>query len=118
MRIPYPPSVNHYYKLVPTGNGKWGMIVCKKGKEHQVKTWAICKQNGIRPTDKKLAVHFVVTRPDKRRRDLSNLLKCLEDSLTKGGMWHDDSQIIDLRITWVNEHPEEFMTIEVGDEKT
>lgn len=31
--------------------------------------------------------------PDRRRRDLSNLWKILEDSLTSAGVWEDDSQI-------------------------
>lgn len=114
MRIPYPPSVNHYYR-----NGKGGRkIICDKGKLHREQVWAICRKNGVQPTRKTLSVHFVVSRPDKRIRDLSNLLKCLEDSLTNGGMWHDDSQIVDLRIAWVNERPEQFITIDVGEEKT
>jgi crossover junction endodeoxyribonuclease RusA len=114
MKIPYPPSVNHYYR-----NGRNGQkYISKEGVLHRQATWAVCRKHGVQPTRKTLSVHFVVSRPDKRIRDLSNLLKCLEDSLTKGGMWHDDSQIVDLRIAWVNEQPEQFITIEVGDEKT
>ena len=36
--------------------------------------------------------------PDKRRRDLDNVLKALLDSLTHGGLWGDDDQVDDLRI--------------------
>jgi crossover junction endodeoxyribonuclease RusA len=114
MRIPYPPSVNHYYR-----NGQGGRkIICDKGKLHREQVWAICRKHGVHPTRKTLSVHFVVSRPDKRKRDLDNLLKCLCDSLTKGGMWFDDKQIVYLSITWVNEQPEELITIEVGEEKT
>jgi crossover junction endodeoxyribonuclease RusA len=111
--IPYPPSVNHYYR-----NGKNGRkIVCKKGKDHQMMVLAICRNHGIQPTRKQLSVHFVVSRPDNRRRDLDNLLKCLCDSLTKGGMWNDDRQIIDLRIMWADETAEETLAFEVKDDK-
>jgi crossover junction endodeoxyribonuclease RusA len=38
--------------------------------------------------------------PDKRRRDLDNLPKVVLDSLTKAGVWKDDSQIQRLTIQW------------------
>lgn len=31
--------------------------------------------------------------PDRRRRDLDNILKALFDALTHAGLWLDDSQI-------------------------
>ena len=34
--------------------------------------------------------------PDRRRRDLDNLLKCLQDSLVHAGAMEDDSQIKEL----------------------
>lgn len=36
--------------------------------------------------------------PDRRRRDLDNLIKPLLDALTHGGAWEDDSQVKDLHI--------------------
>ena len=36
--------------------------------------------------------------PDKRRRDIDNLLKPILDALGQYGVYEDDSQIIDLRI--------------------
>mgnify|MGYP003637015063 FL=1 len=36
--------------------------------------------------------------PDKRRRDLDNLLKPLLDVMDECGVYEDDSQISDLRI--------------------
>jgi crossover junction endodeoxyribonuclease RusA len=36
--------------------------------------------------------------PDKRRRDLDNILKCLLDSLTHAGVWDDDSQVDELAV--------------------
>jgi crossover junction endodeoxyribonuclease RusA len=45
-------------------------------------------------------VCIVASPPDKRQRDLDNLLKCLLDSLTKAGLWDDDSQVRSLTIVW------------------
>jgi crossover junction endodeoxyribonuclease RusA len=45
-----------------------------------------------------LRVEIEAFPPDKRKRDLDNVLKSLLDSLTHAGVWEDDSQIEDLRI--------------------
>lgn len=36
--------------------------------------------------------------PDRRRRDLDNALKSILDALTKGGAYHDDSQVAELHV--------------------
>jgi crossover junction endodeoxyribonuclease RusA len=36
--------------------------------------------------------------PDRRRRDLDNVLKAALDALTHCGIWADDSQVAELRI--------------------
>jgi crossover junction endodeoxyribonuclease RusA len=47
-----------------------------------------------------LKVEIEAWRPDKRKRDLDNLLKAVLDSLAHAGVFEDDSQIVDLRIYW------------------
>lgn len=47
-------------------------------------------------------VDYAVLRPDRRNRDLDNLLKALNDTLTRNHIVHDDSQIVDLRIHWAD----------------
>lgn len=32
---------------------------------------------------------------DRRRKDCTNLYKCVEDACTTGGVWVDDSQVVD-----------------------
>ena len=43
-----------------------------------------------------VAVDIEAHMPDRRRRDLDNLLKGLLDALTHAGLWLDDSQVADL----------------------
>lgn len=47
-----------------------------------------------------VCVTYTVTRPDRRARDLDNLCKALNDTLTRNFIIKDDSQIVDLRIRW------------------
>lgn len=56
-------------------------------------------------------VTYMVKRPDKRRRDLDNLLKALNDVLVKAAVIGDDSDIHDLRIVWAT--PEQKFAVEV-----
>ena len=46
----------------------------------------------------RLRVQVDAYMPDKRKRDVSNILKALEDAMTHAGVWADDSLIDDLRI--------------------
>jgi Holliday junction resolvase RusA-like endonuclease len=50
---------------------------------------------------KPVRVSYAVGRPDNRKRDLDNMLKALNDALTKNHIIADDSLIYDLNIKWV-----------------
>jgi Holliday junction resolvase RusA-like endonuclease len=43
-----------------------------------------------------VALSLYVTFPDRRRCDVSNRIKCLEDALKIAGVYADDSQVIEL----------------------
>ena len=54
----------------------------------------VLEQRGaIKPMQERLFVKIVAYMPDRRRRDLDNILKALFDALTHAGVWSDDSQI-------------------------
>lgn len=94
--LPWPPSVNHYYIRT-----RRGMIIGKKGIEYlqEVKR-LVANADTTEPTPMRGDLRMTVFAypPDKRRRDLDNLCKCLWDSLTKSGVYDDDFQIADFRI--------------------
>jgi crossover junction endodeoxyribonuclease RusA len=89
--LPYPPSVNHYWVL-----GRGHLYVSPDGRQYRRRVSAIL--TGAPQMVGPVAVAIEVHPPDRRRRDLDNLLKCLLDSLTNAGLWADDSQVESLSI--------------------
>lgn len=51
-------------------------------------------------------------RPDKRRRDVGNLLKVAEDFLVRIKAVEDDSLCEDIRISWRNPNPGVLLVVE------
>lgn len=88
--LPFPPSTNTYYR---TFNGR--MLISKKGRQFAKDVAAIVASHGPRPMlSVPLMVDVTLYPPDNRKRDLDNhASKSLYDSLTKAGVWIDDSQI-------------------------
>jgi crossover junction endodeoxyribonuclease RusA len=89
--LPWPPSINHLY-------GRHGnrTFIKKAGVLYHKRTLEIVGK--IFPFTGRLKLTIVVFEPDKRRRDLDNLLKITQDSLQKAGVFKDDSQIDHLLI--------------------
>ncbi len=90
--LPWPPSVNRYWR---TFRGR--MLLSADGRAYKQDVSEVC--HGLRPFTGPLSVHIMAYRPDKRRRDLDNLLKATLDACT-GHLWVDDSQIQQLDIKW------------------
>lgn len=93
--LPWPPSVNRYWR---SAMGR--VLISVEGRRYRHRVLAKALDCRVQKTLGKLRVDIIASPPDKRRRDLDNLLKATLDSLTHGGAWEDDSQIVDLRIRW------------------
>ncbi len=94
--LPWPPSVNTYWRNF---NGR--MIISAKGREYRETVGdQMTLQKMVKHYTGLLRVEIEAFRPDKRRRDLDNLLKATLDGLAHAGVYEDDSQIVDLRIYW------------------
>lgn len=93
--IPWPPSVNTYYRTV---NGR--TMISKAGRQYReaVSRLATAERCGSMPDKARLSVRIEAHVPDRRIRDLDNILKAGLDSLTHAGLWTDDSQIDHLSI--------------------
>lgn len=94
--LPWPPTVNTYWRVF---NGR--SILSEKGREYR-KAVAdqVLIQRAAKHFEKPLRVEIEAFRPDRRRRDLDNLLKAVLDGLAHAGVYGDDEQIQDLRIYW------------------
>ena len=93
LELPYPPSVNHYWRRVGPRT-----IVSRGGRAFRERVCAILAAQGVRPRAGPLAIDVRIHPPDRRRRDVDNVLKSLLDALEQGGAYHDDSQIARLAI--------------------
>lgn len=98
LTLPWPPSVNRYWR---TFQGR--MIISAEGRTYRKDVAdQVLIQRGAKHYEGKLRVVIEAWRPDNRKRDLDNLLKAVLDSLTHAGVWADDGLIVDLRIYWAD----------------
>ena len=81
--------------------GRSVTLLSKNGREYRAKAASEIMMQGYSCVGltERLCVHIIAYPPDKRARDLDNLPKGILDALTNAGVWNDDSQIDDLRIT-------------------
>jgi crossover junction endodeoxyribonuclease RusA len=87
--LPYPPSVNHYYRHVGPR-----VLISKAGRKYREIVVSQLRACGIKPLSGRIELFLEAYPPDRRRRDLDNLMKCVLDSLQHAGAYHDDSQIM------------------------
>ena len=74
------------------------MVISDEGRTYRTTVTALLLAAGVKPMTGNLAVSIEAFPPDRRRRDIDNLLKALGDSLQHGGAFPDDSQIVWLLI--------------------
>jgi len=94
LELPYPPSVNTYWRSPNTGKLAGRTLISQKGRDYRqaVANTVLLAQNPKAPQGR-LDVALAVFPPDRRRRDLDNLPKAILDALTHAGVIEDDSLI-------------------------
>lgn len=93
LMLPFPPTANTYYRRVGAKT-----LISEKGRQYSRDVIQLCSLARLKRREGRLQVVITACPPDRRLRDLDNMLKGLLDALTHGGAWVDDSQIDDLRI--------------------
>lgn len=97
--LPWPPSVNSYWRTPRSGRLAGRTLISESGRMYRTAVAEqVMLQRAAHLLACRLAVEIEVIEPDRRLRDLDNLLKATLDSLTHAGVWMDDQQIDDLRV--------------------
>lgn len=95
IELPWPPSINNYWRHTRTGH-----YISRAGKSFRQSVSYLCFNAKDKFTEKdKLHIIIDAYPPDRRKRDLDNILKSLLDALQHAGVYKDDSQIDRLSIS-------------------
>lgn len=89
--LPYPPTVNTYWRKF---NNR--MVISAKGRQYRKDVMELLE--GCRTLHGRLKVTIIATMPDRRKRDLDNILKSLLDAMDHAGVFDDDEQIDQLHV--------------------
>lgn len=115
LSLDFPPSVNRLWRVSKAG----GMYRSPKYAEWRKATmWDVAAQaKGIKiKGEYKLTVNVV--KPDKRHRDLDNIIKAVSDILESSGVIENDKLCQRLEMKWVKDgHPCHVIIQEINNEE-
>lgn len=103
LTLPFPPSVNTYWRAPNKGPLAGRHLISAAGRKYQSDACAAIIEQLRRlpkPSTTPAAVAIILFPPDQRRRDLDNYNKALFDALTHAGVWEDDSQVKRMLVEW------------------
>ena len=93
LKLPWPPSVNRLYR---TFQGR--MLLSRQGRIYYRDAVAIATAQRRKTLTCRLAVLIEASPPDRRPRDLDNLIKPILDLMQTAQVYRNDNQVDDLRI--------------------
>lgn len=99
LTLPFPPSVNGYWRAPTKGRLAGRHLISAKGRQfRQDAIAAIVSQHQGKPLVGRLEVELRLCAPDRRGRDIDNYSKGCLDAITHAGVWLDDGQIDKLTV--------------------
>ncbi len=96
--LPFPPSVNSYWRHPSSGKLAGRHLISEQGRRYRKDVWHWVNSLKLKKLVGPVCVQICAYMPDKRRRDLDNILKACLDSLTHADVWEDDNQVHELTI--------------------
>ncbi|EAQ9184469.1 MULTISPECIES: RusA family crossover junction endodeoxyribonuclease [Citrobacter] len=103
LTLPFPPSVNTYYRAPNKGSLKGKLLISERGRKYRKAVYSsvLWAYGGLpRAINIDVEVKIILYPPDNRRRDLDNYNKALFDALTNSHVWEDDQQVKRMLIEW------------------
>ncbi|HWT40943.1 MAG TPA: RusA family crossover junction endodeoxyribonuclease [Dongiaceae bacterium] len=94
LTLPLPPTINHYYGQRPRG----GRYIKPAGQAFRQEVAEIVAQAGYKTIEGRVSLFVAIYPADRRRQDIDNRAKSLQDALTSAGVWLDDEQIDELHM--------------------
>lgn len=122
-KLDWPPTVNTYWKPTLHGNhGGIGMNLSERGRKYKEKSLLMLLEQKVeRGSLGRVEVLVEAYPPDRRKRDLDNILKPLLDVIEDYGIVEDDEQVdiitirrrtkggyVDVHVSEI--HPEDSLT--------
>lgn len=108
LKLPYPPSNNHYMGRTRSGKS----FLTKVTKDFRAAVAELVGPSTTKNTF--LAVEVTIYHPDRRKRDICNIEKCLSDALQHAGQFEDDYLIDDIRFTRARDNTSNILTSKPG----
>lgn len=99
--LPWPPTANRIWRAVP-GKGVLKSAAYRLWLEHARAAIHVQSLNRVSGA---FNVRIEAHRPDRRRRDLDNLVKPALDALTGAGVIEDDSLAQSIHLAWSEAEP-------------
>lgn len=96
--LPWPPSANLIWRSVLVGKSP-RVLLSARGRAYRREVAAALALAGAARWAGPVGVHLDAYPPDRRRRDIDNLMKAILDACTHGGLWGDDAQVSHLSVT-------------------
>lgn len=93
-RLEWPPTVNTYWRSVNHGGSGVKVLVSEKGRKYKKQSSLMMLEQKVeRGIVGRVEVLIDAYPPDRRKRDLDNILKPLLDVMQDYGVFEDDEQI-------------------------
>jgi len=108
LTLPLPPSSNNMFVNGKAGRGRFISPLYRAWK---TEAGLLARSQSKQRIEGPFAVQINAVRPDKRRRDIDNMIKPLVDLLVAQGFVTDDSEMQQITATWVEKGPPIWMAV-------
>lgn len=106
--LPYPPTVNHYYRLRRGGKG---LCLSPAAEQYRIDCFAAVQDQGAPRIAGRLLLEADIYPPDQQERDIDNLGKGLFDALQACGVFPSDRLVDCQRFTRRESRPPRGLVI-------